>query len=384
MTFEKTQQVLNLLHTEVRKALSVAQIVEKLTEDATDVGGSPAKSFSSERQRIYRVVNKLVKNGLITSDPRKEDGLRQVHYYYKKADQTVQFLTNDHMALQVLLSAELLTHVLSEVPDLKNGNAKEIASLVLDKASAQVKRIYQALRVVPDGIGRPPVAINKEIVEPVIKAITDDRQVWVSYVDEKGKAKRQQVTPLLLIVKDGALYLIATDGFINAKNLISYALQRVKLTEISIKRAEPSDFNTRAAINKTVTEHFQYGHPVPAISFPLQAFPHLKVERRSARASIPEIEMLDLRLRVAPRALFHFTERKLSEKQVIKDAPKFPGAAEDANPDSWHVLSVKVPYTILLLPFILSYGQWVRVEGPAVVKEQLRIVTQGMAKLYSQ
>jgi predicted DNA-binding transcriptional regulator YafY len=117
-------------------------------------------------------------------------------------------------------------------------------------------------------------------------------------------------------------------------------------------------------------------------AFPLQAFPKMEVERRTARERITKPDFLNVELRIAPRAEFHFSERPLAVEQTWKPAPNFLGKAKDANPNSWRLLELTIPYSILLVPFILSYGPWIRVEGPSKLKDQLKDVTEAMAEKY--
>ena len=73
-------------------------------------------------------------------------------------------------------------------------------------------------------------------------------------------------------------------------------------------------------------------------------------------------EKIRLILRVHPEALFHFKERPLAENQVISD----PLTAE-----GWYQVEVNIPETILLIPWLLSMGGWIKVVEPLHIQQEI-------------
>ena len=135
-------------------------------------------------------------------------------------------------------------------------------------------------------------------------------------------------------------------------------------------------------LDKFLDEALAYGSPIPINSFPLKANPTERVEFRSAERPEPIIEWVDLRLRVAPRALFHFRERTVKGTVAVTWAPDQRDSGRDEDPGTWGVVVAKMPYTVQLLPFLLSLGQWIRVESPESIREQMRTVVGGMVEHY--
>jgi hypothetical protein len=394
MYYKNEDLLLSILSEDPDQALSVADI-RKCMKVRDVAFAFPEKSKhlkatlrneqkeATAHQMAYRLLGELCTQGKIKH---LGDQRVRVKRYYKIRTVTDLDLANEHKALQILLSSELLSNAYSdslEVKDKSTG-ARKVANQALKMASDKINSVLESIQVVPDGISRLPVAINKKTISEIIRAIKEKKQVEIKFKPEyDGNRPREDVTPISLVIKDGAHYLIAALGKISKESLIAYALQRL---ESVTKLPTPSDIieddEMRETIKARIKTHFQYGYPIPVASFPLQAFPDMPVEKRSARLDIPEPEMIKLRLRVAPRAEFHFIERPLSPEQTLNFASGFNKELTDANPESWKILSVTLPYTVMLLPFILSYGPWVRVDGPATIKEQLEIVTKGLSDLY--
>jgi len=393
MNYEKTELLLGLLSESEEEAKSVIQLKELILEkirtsqDSKEKDSAWVKNFRKENdnslyQSIIRIVKNLQAKHLVQPIKEKRNSKR----YHRTIRLTDQAVVNQYMALQTQLSSDLLRTVLAEITEIKSQGpeAEKIAKLVLQKADTKIQRMVKAIRVVPDGIGRSPVAVDKLVINKIINAISDQKRIQIDFTEKYDHNKpAMDVSPISLVIKDGSYYLIAAPDDDDYENLYSYALQRIGgIKNIDIKSDYPSDGESRRRSDDMINRHFQYGHPVRVSDFPLQPFHKLTVEKRSAQLRLCQPEMIELRLRVAPRAEFHFIEKPLSKEQTLTLPSGFTGEQEDANPKSWSVLTVNLPYTILLLPFILSYGQWVRVEGPAEVMEQLKTVTQSMSKLY--
>lgn len=86
-----------------------------------------------------------------------------------------------------------------------------------------------------------------------------------------------------------------------------------------------------------------------------------------------EADPLRLKLRVAPRAMFHFLERPLAGDQVIEPADE---------PDGWQLVTATVPETILLVPFLASMGPWIELLEPLGLRAKLASWLQESAAHY--
>ena len=84
-------------------------------------------------------------------------------------------------------------------------------------------------------------------------------------------------------------------------------------------------------------------------------------------------DLFDLILRVNPAAIFHFQERPLGKSQKIN---------QPTENDSWYLVSTQVPYTVLLVPFLLSMGPWVEIISPEKIKSEFISRLRVMQEIY--
>ncbi len=384
MEFKAAKRMLNVLPRDQYSAKTVAQIAEQLY-DATD---------PTTTQRVRRDLRYLVDVGVVNKVERSQGipkvskppvkgkttgkKARIISAYCLVPDVFISWLMSESIAIQVLLSTGTIARTLGAVPGLETLEAEQIATRVLNNATREIQRIHDKIRVVPDGIGRAPATTDPAILQAAVDAIRLQRRVDLEFPAKKGgTTRRQGVTIQGLVSKDGALYLVGTCNLSDEPRL--YALQRV--SNLMISSATGSSVR-EIDLDKFLDEALAYGSPIPINSFPLKANPTERVEFRSAERPEPIIEWVDLRLRVAPRALFHFRERKVKGTVEVTWAPDQRDYGRDEDPGTWGVVVAKMPYTVQLLPFLLSLGQWIRVESPESIREQMRTVVGGMVEHY--
>lgn len=359
MDFDRAIWYLKTLPPDPKEALSADKIRRKMYPR---IGSDVVEE--SRRRAVHRHLAELKRKGIV--DDRKVGRVR--HYHLKESLSVITQLMTDAMALQFTLSSDVLTRAIGPLLNAVD-DAREIPE--------KISRLQKRIRVVADGIGRMPTQIKPCVLKAVIDAILEDTCVRLEYRNSGGQASKPELTPLALVAKDGTLYLVAHDG--NPENVRSYALQRVVKATQTFRSAIAGDFD----IDRYIHQTHQFGHPVPVDSFPLAPVSAGPVGVRSAQRPDPVVEMLDLEIRVAPRALFHFRERPMTPEQTIGPAPGRTDEGDDADPDTWQVVRARVPYSVLLLPWLLSLAAWIRVDSPPAVREQMRIVVGEMAKVYA-
>lgn len=360
MDFDRAIWYLKMLPQDPAHALSALDIRRKMYPR---IGSDVVEE--SRRRAVHRHLAELKRKGIVGC---RKDG-KVGHYYLHESLNVITQLMTDAMALQLTLSSDVLSRAIGPLL-----NAVDDARKIPEKISRLQKRI----RVVADGIGRMPTRIEPGVLKAVIDAILDDTCVRLEYRNSGGQSSNPELTPLALVAKDGTLYLVAHDG--RPANVRSYALQRVLKATQAVRSAVHGDFDIDGYIHKT----HQFGHPVPVDSFPLAPVSAGPVAVRSAQRPAPVVEMLDLEIRVAPRALFHFRERPMTPEQTIEPAPGRTDEGDDADPDTWSVVHARVPYSVLLLPWLLSLAGWIRVDAPTAVRDQMQIVVGEMAKVYAK
>jgi predicted DNA-binding transcriptional regulator YafY len=179
-----------------------------------------------------------------------------------------------------------------------------------------------------------------------VDAVAQNRQLKFTYHSRQGNSKERIVSPQGLVAKDGTVYLLATEGLSDIPKF-AYALHR--MTEATV--------------------HHQQCQARP--DFDLDKYIHDTAQLSHAQGA--NTEQVTLTLRVAPEALFHFAERPLSTTQTIGPPQKL---------DGWYQVQAQVPVTLLLVPFLLSLGEWIEVMEPPSIRKEITKWARNTSALY--
>ena len=353
MKMQTAARLLEILSVPPEEAMTTQEIGIKwfktMDPSRTNIRGNPTQLTGDELRCIQRYVEELRESSkdapaLIEKIEVRAPGTkRPIFKYFHKRSRIVQWLMTDEAALNILLTRQIQDRAFGQVIDTKK--ISDIAETVAG-SSTTAQRVRERLRVVPDGIGRLPARIHKKTLQETFNAIQSDRQLRFTYTDSRGKASEHTVSPQGLVAKDGTIYLIATKG-LGDKPMHALPLQRMTTAEVTNKK---SQFRPDFDLDRYILESHQLSHRIRG-----------------------EDEDIELSLRVAPEALFHFQERGLSVTQTI-------GAA--SRTDGWRMVEARIPYTVLLVPFLLSMGGWIEVIGPPQVRKELRSRQQAMISRY--
>lgn len=248
--------------------------------------------------------------------------------YYLKPSQVANWFMTEEAALDLQLTHQVLGRTFG-ARGRSNGDKFADMAERIASASPQTKRIRERLRIAPDGIGRLPARIDPQVLQAAIDAIGKNRKLKFDYVNVTGKASAQLVSPLGLVAKDGTVYLVGIKGLSDSPR--HFALHRVSQADVHFQQAQPRpEFD----LDDYIRDSHQFSHVLD-----------------------PQVPAAALKLRVAPEAMFHFTERSLSADQKLSKAP-----------DGWYVVTATVPDTVLLVPFLVSMGPWIEVTAPASIR----------------
>ena len=271
---------------------------------------------------------------------------RQELRYYLRPSQVANWFMTEDVALDIQLTQQVLGRTFGSRAQSNGAKMADMAESVT-AASAQTRRIRERLRIVPDGIGRLPARIDSANLKAAIDAVGKNRKLRFSYSSASGKLSTQLVSPLGLVAKDGTVYLVGIKGLSDTPR--HFALHRMSEADVHFQATQSRpDFD----LDRYIAESHQFSHPLDANAAPEQ-----------------------LKLRVAPEAVFHFTERPLSTDQVIK-APSAAG--------NWSVVTATVPDTVLLVPFLVSMGQWLEVIAPAHIRSRTAQWLRDALALYAK
>lgn len=277
--------------------------------------------------------------GLATAD---EDGpalLEEVQgdppRYYINASRVNHWFMTEEVALNILLTEQVLNQPFGAVPEIGVRNLTELAKTRV-AASAEMQRLRDRLRIVPDGIGRRPADIDPDVLKAAVEAVAGEKQLSFKH---KYRGEPPETTHLVspqgLVAKDGTIYLLATTGFGDLPQ--RFSLDRISNAEVSNKSLVQ---NAVFDLDQYIEDSHQLSHKLDENAPPIR-----------------------LRLLVAPETIYHFKERPL-------DNQKFGG---EKSASGWFFVEADVHYTILLVPFLLSMGGWIEVLDPPEVRKEMAL-----------
>ncbi len=317
--------LLRLLPSRKDNAITAAQILERWRE-------------KTDSQVVIRTVERYLSE--LSADGADGPALIDVcgpergRRYYLRLSQVAQWFMTESSALDLLLARQVVARSFPKLGDeIESEQAADAAKVLADR-SAPMRRLLDRLRVVPDGIGRLRATIDDQILASAIDAIESGQMLGFTYVKPDGSLSEHLRSPLGLVAKDGTIYLLAATGLSDPP--VHFALQRVKAAHVVPQFAQRRpDFD----LDRYIDDSHQLSHKLDQTAEPLQ-----------------------LKLRVAPQAMFHFLERPLAGDQSIEPAKA---------PDGWQVVTATVPETILLVPFLAGMGPWIELLEPLALRAKL-------------
>ncbi len=330
-------RLLRLLPTRPDNAVTVHQISEMWVRN----GGKPMTT------RAFQRYVKVLSDGddfdvppLLCKVPRGKE-----FAYYLDSSHVANWFVTEEAALELQLSRDVLGRAFGSEFGSSAAKLADMADKI-SEASPEIQRIRRSIYISQDGIGRLPARIEKDVLRNVLKAIAQGKQLFFTYINSQKKCSQKLVTPLGLVAKDGTLYLVGVQGL--SDNPIHYPLHRISEMQVHYK---PAIHRIGFDLKRYVYDSHQFSHTLYEEEAPIA-----------------------LELRVHPDAIYHFEERPLSLDQTIQA----PIAKE-----SWYVVKAKIPFTVLLIPFILSMGQWIEVVGPKHVRSETVSRIRGMLERYA-
>lgn len=328
-------RLLRLLSTQEATAMTTKEIHQRWRAQ-----GGPEVTLRSI-QRYMADMSETNENGPALVQRVKSD---QDWAYYLEPTQVANWFMTEEGALDLVLRRNVFGDGLGPEVGTNDDKLADMATRVVEE-SDQTKRIRDRLRIAPDGIGRLPAKIAQLVLRACVEAIGKDRQITIRYGRLHDPVLEETVTPLGLVAKDGTIYLVVVKG-LNDKPY-HVALHRMLKAEMHYQQAQHRpDFDLQRHIEET----HQFSHVLDEAEQPLE-----------------------LNLRVAPGAFFHFKERPLSANQTV---------TPPEGDERWYVVKATVPRTKLLVPFLVSMGPWIEVVAPANVRAETAKWIAGMAAHY--
>jgi len=298
----------------------------------------PLLDFVEEDQTITVQRSKTSNGDKSARKPRKQ------RLYYLHHDTLMKWFMSEQAALNLVMTGQLVGQALGEVTDI---GVKSVAKLAVDiikgRKSTRASRIANAVRFLPDGIGRLPATLQPDLLQTMIDGIVRDRAVSFDYKRPVGKPSRRTVNPLGLVSKEGTIYLVASKG--SDPVVQHYALQRASNASVEMNHV------------RMIPEGFDLDR-------------HIEETHRFSHQTGPEMKLV---LEVNEEAIFHFKERPLTADQKIKKIKE----------TEMYKVSAVIPDSYYLRPFLLSLRANVTVLEPLEMRKSLAAELKKMASNYS-
>ena len=334
MKFSDALQLIRLLRSQHEDALTPRQVVTRWHE----VYGQPLTLRTA--QRYLAALSSDESSSLLLVDKSNKEWR-----YRLKLSELANLVTDEETAVYQLLSLQILSQTFGSPAEfgitINSGVNNQAA-----REKRRTKRLREALRMVPDGIGRLAARIDQDMIRDVIDAIGSSQILQIEYESSRGVSVNEDVTPLGLVAKDGTLYLVSVKSFSDRPQ--ARPLHRFKVLRV---RPRPALMRPDFNLDDFIRDSHQMSHPLDG-----------------------HAEICLLVLDVHPKSVYHFTERPIAKDQKIL-GPKCAGG--------WLRLEVEIPITLLLIPFLCSFGPAIRVLEPPLVVAQMTDWTRRAAKLYA-
>lgn len=324
MKFNEAISILKLLGTRHEDAMTVQQIMAKW--NAVHTEELPLRT-------AQRYMSELAADGADGGALVEVDDSKKVRRYHLRLSEMANWLMTEEAALYQWLSLQVLQSTFGDAASRAIERQLDAAEH-LTQEQLRTRRLRNRVRIVPDGIGRLRARIPSEVLASSMDALAGDQQLSVEYLSAGGKSSSLVLHPLGLVAKDGTIYLLAVKGLEDRP--FHYPLQRVRSASV---RPLPAQGRADFHLDEYIRATHQLSHPLE-----------------------PQSEPQKVRLKVDPKWLYHFEERPLSGNQTIERA---------AEPGQRPIVTAVIPVSILLKPFIMSYGPGIEVLEPASLRQEV-------------
>ena len=333
------------------EALSLLKLLGTRHEDAMTAQAIVAKWNNTYAEELHlrtaqRYLSELSSDGVDGRAVLEVDASSKERRYHLRLSEIANWLMNDEVALLQVLSLQVLQSTFGGEVAQGAERQMDVAQHLIQE-QRRTQRLRERVRIVPDGIGRLRARIDPQILACVMDALASDQILTMEYKSLSGNVSSKKVSPLGLVAKDGTLYVLAVTGL--SDRPIHYALQRFIAAQVSPQKSQPrEDFD----LDRYIHASHQLSHVLG-----------------------PEQENPTVKLKVKKSALFHFQERPLSEHQVIDE---FTAA------EQWAIVTAPIPLTMLLKPFLASFGPELEVLEPLSLRHDLGQWIKTAAQYYKE
>ena len=308
-------------------------------------------SHAARNMFIRRQIDEMIDLKMITEvlSGENNSSIKRSDTYYLNDSALLHHFMNSKVALNVLLANGVMNS-LGPIFDLED--VKSTANAV--RMNEKEKVLTQKIRMIPDGIGRKYANIRPTVFKTVIDALVSNHSLMLDYDTRQENIRINEIsknlerTLLGLVAKDGTIYAITCKSFDDIP--LHIPLHRIiRAQETGTRAYARPDFNLDGYIEKQhQLAHVLHEYPDP-------------------------IEMV---LKVAKGSIFHFKERPINSifsSQIVE---------EPTEEDGRYTVTVTVPFTVQLPPFLWSHAGWIEVISPPSLRKYVGERILAAAALY--
>lgn len=178
MKLRSAARLLQLLPTRAEGALTTRQIQEVWIRSGTE---------PIELRTVQRYMSELSADS--ADGPALVDVLEDKadRRYYMRLSQVSKWFMSEEAALSLVWSRQALARSFAAIHPEQAARGQELA-LCVATGDARTRRLRDRLRLVPDGIGRLPATVKREVLESVVGAIGAGQLVSFDYVSAAGRS----------------------------------------------------------------------------------------------------------------------------------------------------------------------------------------------------
>lgn len=336
MQIDAFVQMLSVIPKDKDRAMTRTEICTKYYEAFADDKARPIRK-ASRQKNVDRWVANMWNMGLLRSKS-NDYGVKNCRFYLSE-DKVLTYLLNGSVALRLMWARKLLDPFRRiDGEDPVNGFASNA------RLSQRELVLRDRIRVVTEGVGRLPAIIDENVMDAVVDALENGRQVTLKYRSSSGEEMTHNVTVLGLVAKEGAIYVLGCQGFND--NPRHYPMHRILNAQ----------YSGNSAVQRPEFDIDQY----------------IEAQHQLAHVYREEESPIRLELKVHKDALFHFTERPFNAQQ----------SNPELDDDGWYDIVATVPYTVQLAPFLWSHAGWVKVIGPESIRKRVMDGVRSAAENY--
>lgn len=199
------------------------------------------------------------------------------------------------------------------------------------------------VRMLKHGPKLIPPTVSENVRDVVYAALLESKRFTTDYQSRlEKKAKKYDVNPLGLVIKEGTTYLVCTLwDYHDLKQLALHRMKSAKLLDTSAERINGFDLDT-------------YIYHGDNFAYPLSS------------------ERLELKFRMDAGTAIHLSESKLTRNQTITTID-----------ENWVEITATVPDSRELRWWLLSFGNFIEVLEPKSLREEFASIAKSLHERYS-